>query len=163
VNDNGKISYSDAECKGEKKRIEILEHKVIAPSLKEQFNSDEKKLKVLYRGKTKGRNSRFLNVSIYEETDSYMIFYVEGYYNGPLNGRAEFRVLPNIGTVGNSFSTSDKGVSRGYGREGLASKEKTTATSDIITLQLWYYSPQNKASVMETKIIPYKKKWVNNN
>ena len=101
-------------------------------------------------------------MSIYEETETYMIFYVEGFYNGPSNGKAQFRVLPNISTTGNSFSTSDKGVSSGYGREAIASKEKETVVSDIITLQLWYYSPQNKASVIETKVIPYKKKWVKN-
>jgi hypothetical protein len=160
VDDNGKTSYSDTECKGDKNRIDILEHKINASSLKDKVNPDENKLKVLYTGKTTGRNSRFLKVSIYEETESYMIFFVEGYYNGPSNGKVEFRVMPNVHWGSQSFSTSEKGVSSGYARVGFRSTEKGSDVSDIITLQLWYYSPYNKASVLETKVIPYKKKWV---
>jgi len=162
IDNSGKTSYSDTECTGNNKYVNTIEQNANVVTFEGHVELDENKLKVLYTGKVTGRNSRFLRVSIYEETESYMIFYVEGFYNGPLNGRAEFRVLPNIGTVGNSFSTSAKGISSGYGREGLASKENVTAASDIITLQLWYYSPQNKASVIETKIIPYKKNWVKN-
>lgn len=162
IDNNANTSYSDKECTGKNKHVNTIDQNANVVIFEDHVELDDNKLKVLYTGKKTGRNSRFLRVSIYEETDSYMIFYVEGFYNGPSNGRAEFRVLPNIGTVGNSFSTSDKGVSSGYGREGIASKNNETSVSDIITLQLWYYSPQNKASVIETKVIPYKKKWVKN-
>jgi hypothetical protein len=159
VDDYGKTSYSDIECKGENMTVDVIEQEINVIPFKDHVDLDEKKFKVLYTGKTTGRSSRFLRVSIYEETDSYMIFYVEGYYNGPSNGKAEFRVIPNIHWSSSSYSTSDKGVSSGYARVGIGSAEKGTAVSDIITLQLWYYSPSNKASVLETKTIPYKKTW----
>ena len=160
VDSNGKTTYSDSECTGKNKHVKTIEQDANVVAFEDHVKLDENKLKILYTGNKTGLKSRFLRVSIYEETESYIIFYVEGYYNGPSNGKAEFRVLPNIHWGSNSFSTSDKGISSGYARVGLGSKEKGTAVSDIITLQLWYYSPQNKASVLETKVIPYKKKWV---
>lgn len=160
VGNNGEISYSNTECNGDIKRIDILEHKIKDTQLKDKDNPDENKLKTIYTGKATGKNSRFLKVSIYEETESYIIFYVEGYYNGPSKGKLDFRVIPNTKVGSRSFETSDKGVSSGYARAGFQSTEKGAELSDIITLQLWYYSPYNKASVLETKVIPYKKKWV---
>ncbi|MDH5613228.1 MAG: DUF4124 domain-containing protein [Gammaproteobacteria bacterium] len=163
VDGTGKTSFSDSECKGGDNHVDIVEQEINVVPFKDKVDLEENKLKVIYSGSTTGRNSRFLRVSIYEETESYMIFFVEAYYDGPSNGRAEFRVMPNIHWGAHSYSTSEKGVSSGYARVGMGSKEQETATSDIITLQLWYYSHNNKASVIETKVVPYKKTWVNDN
>ena len=107
VDNNGETSYSNTECKGDIKRIDVLEHNAKAAQLEDEVNPDEGKLKTLYTGKATGKNSRFLKVSIYEETESYIIFYVEGYYNGPSKGKLDFRVIPNTKVGSRSFETSD--------------------------------------------------------
>ncbi|MDH5409309.1 MAG: DUF4124 domain-containing protein [Gammaproteobacteria bacterium] len=160
VNSEGDTIFTDQKCANGKAVTPKTGQAINVIPFTERVKLEENNsMKVIYRGKTAGSTSRFLRVSIHEETDSYMIFFVEGYYNGPSNGRAEFRVTPNIHWSARSFSTSEKGRSSGYARVALGSKENDKAVSDIITLQLWYYSPQNKASVVETKVIPYKKTW----
>ena len=68
--------------------------------------------------------------------------------------------MPNIRWQARSFSTSDIGVSSGHARVQLGSEAKDGDVSDVITLQLWQYTPDNSPKVLDTKVIPYKKKWV---
>ena len=159
INKNGETSYSEKPCADDNQRVDIAEPNISIVTFKDKIELKENKLKVIYTGKNTGRKSRFVRVSIHEEEDSYMIFYVEGYYNGPPNGRAEFRVLPNIDWGAHSYSTSEKGFTSGYSRVGMGPQADSTGTSDIITLQLWYYSPSDKPTVLETIVIPYKKEW----
>lgn len=159
INKSGETSYSETACTGDNQRVDMTEQEISVTTFKDKIELEENKLKVIYTGKLSGKKSRFVRVSIYEEADSYMIFYVEAYYNGPSRGRAEFRVLPNIDWGARSYSTSEKGFSSGYSRIGMGPKAKKSGTSDIITLQLWYYSPSDNPTVLETIVVPYKKQW----
>jgi hypothetical protein len=44
----------------------------------------------------------------------------------------------------------------------LNSHAEDIVKSDIISLQLWHYSPANKASFLGTLAIPFKKTWYKN-
>ena len=160
VDSNGKTIFSDQKCSDENSKTQIINPIVNIAPFKDVINVKETTSKSIYTGSSVGRKSRFINVSIYEETDTYIIFEIEVYYSGPENGRGEFRVMPNIRWQARSFSTSDIGVSSGHARVQLGSEAKDGDVSDVITLQLWQYTPDNSPKVLDTKVIPYKKKWV---
>ncbi len=163
LDQQGRAIFSDQACTDASSLQGKVEPVVnVAP-----FKSDEKAAsgqqgdakRWLYRGSRVGGKTRFVSVSIYEETDDYMIFEVEGYYAGPPNGRAEFRVMPNIHWQARSFSLSERGLGKGYARVQLGSKAEGGDVSDVITLQLWQYVASKTQGVLETKVIPYKKIW----
>lgn len=163
VDVNGKVSFSDQECENGKAFVKKVEPIVnVIPS--EDASDVVKGPKTIYTGKAFGNETRFVKVQIHEETDSYIIFYVEGYFSGPKGAKAEFRVAPNIQWRANSFSTTDIGKSSGYARVGMNSKENDIAYSDVVRLSLWLYEPDDngklKARYLDTKVVPYKKKWV---
>lgn len=159
VDSHGKIEYSDQKCSEKNSEVQVVDPKVNVVPFKDVLEIQQTDSRSIYKGSRVGRKSRFLNVSIYEETDTYIIFKVDAYYSGPVNGRAEFRVMPNIHWQARSFSTSEIGVSSGFARVQLSSKAKDGDTSDVITLQLWQYTPGKSAKILETKVVPYKKTW----
>lgn len=159
VDASGKTVFSDNECAENSIKAKVIDPQVNVAAFKDIVGSDQPSNRPLYIGSRVGRKTRFLSVSIYEETDTYMIFKVEAYYSGPSNGRAEFRVMPNIHWAARSFSTSDVGVRSGYARVSLGSNAESGAVSDVITLQLWQYTTGESPKVLETKVVPYKKEW----
>lgn len=160
VDAGGAVSFSDQECDAGDTLVEIKESDINALPFGESIELDDSGLEVIYEGKRIGTESRFLRVSIYEETDTYIIFYVEGYYNKIHGGKAEFRVFPNTHWGARSYSTTEHGLVNGYARVGLGSKSEGSAESDIITLQLWEYKNGKTHGILETKIVPFKKKWI---
>lgn len=160
TNKNGDITYSDKECNSKAASREIVSGDLALRPFDTKIELEEIDLKTVYEGSRLGKESRFLRVSVYEETDSYMIFFVEGYYKKSYQGKAEFRVFPNIRWAVRSFSTTDEGVVSGYARVGLGSKSENEVDSDIITLQLWEYIDGKTHKILETRIIPFKKKWI---
>lgn len=155
TNEDGKITYTDQECSGgEAERITVTPN--ILPS---QIKLEETSAKVIYEGTKLGSRSRFIRVAIYEETDEYMIFEIVGYHGGSEGGKVDFRVLPNIPWRAQGFTTTERGLNKGYTRVSLNSKGVDGQKSDIISFQLWYYSPQGKSKFLNSKTIPYKKVW----
>ncbi len=159
VDSDGRTVFSDHKCSDDDSNVRVVQPRVNVAPFKDVLEGQEESSRVIYRGSRVGRKSRFLDVSIYEETESYIIFEVEVYYRGPAHGRGEYRVMPNIHWRARSFSTSDVGVSSGFARVELGSRAKDGDVSDVITLQLWQYIPGESPSVLETRVIPYKKRW----
>ncbi|MEC8429602.1 MAG: DUF4124 domain-containing protein [Pseudomonadota bacterium] len=160
TDDRGKTIFSDEPCSQDENAVRTVTPSVNVAPFEDRINTPPNRPRPLYRGSNVGRKTRFISVSIYEETDTYMIFEVEGYYNGPANGYAEYRVMPNIHWRARSFSSSTRGLSKGYARIELGSKAPETNISDVITLQLWQYTPGKSPRVLETQVVPFKKAWI---
>ena len=151
---NNNVHFSDQECTDG-----IVEEVTISPNVVVNDYKLEPADRVIYLGDTLGTKNRFIRVSIYEETDEYMIFEVIGYYAGPEGGKLDFRVNPNIPWRAQIFESTQTGINKGYARVQLNDKGVDGQVSDIISLSLWYYDPKGKAHYLNSKTIPYKKTW----
>ncbi|VAW54664.1 hypothetical protein MNBD_GAMMA05-1278 [hydrothermal vent metagenome] len=163
-NDNGTISFKDTECSSSESLINMQKEEIyILKTDNDATLSNEKKLKVLYEASKYGNTTRFVKVSVFEETDNYLILEVTGYFSGYPAGTMQFRVTPNIpwGYSGN-VETKKPGMITAYTRISLNSSAKDKEKSDILLLQLWHYSPKNKASRLNILTVPFKKTWYKN-
>jgi len=158
-NSNGQSTYSDQACDQDQKLIKTIEQNI--NSAPNNLPSDEqgKTLKTIYTGNINASGSRFLRVAIHEETDTHIIFYVEGFYNGSPRAKVQFRVIPNLSWNANFFESSKYGISKGYSRVALGLKANDTEESDILRLEIWQEIPGKPIKILEKKIIPYKKTW----
>lgn len=155
VGPDGRLNFTDQKCpdgNGSEIAVKVTN---IATRLK----LDKPIGKVIYEGSRIGIESRFIRVSIYEETDEYMIFEVVGYNGDTHGGKMDFRVNPNIPWGAQPFTTSERGLVKGFTRVSLNSRGVDGQMSDVINLNLWYYSPQNKAKFLGSITVPYKKTW----
>lgn len=161
---NGKSIFQDSECAVD--QILVKKDANVQPDNVATFSEIELGAlpdgqQVVYQGSLVGNETRYLRVSIFEQTEKYIIFEVEGYFSGQPAGQLEFRATPNIPWSSNGFVTAVKpGLIKDYSRIGLNSKSDAEVDSDIISLQLWHYSPEKKATFLGSKTIPFKKHWV---
>jgi hypothetical protein len=104
-----------------------------------------------------------VRVAVFEETDTYLTLEVTGYYSGTPRGKMQFRVVPDTrwAYTGDVHATR-RGYVTAYTRISLSSEAEDTETSDILSLQLWYYykeNSKNKANRLDMLTVPYKKEW----
>jgi len=156
---NGQSIYSDQKCNKSHKLIKTMDNNIGTTSNAISSDKEKTNRKTIYTGNINAAGSRFLHVSIHEETDTYMIFYIEGFYNGTQNSKVQFRVIPNLSWNANFFETSKYGTSKGYSRVALGSKAKDIEKSDILRLEIWQDTKGKPIKILEKKIIPYKKEW----
>ena len=162
-NDKGVISFKDTECLANESLVQLRKQESYAP-IKNIEGKPSKKLKVLYEVSKYGNKTRFVKVAIFEETDDYLMLEVTGYFSGYPAGTMQFRVTPNISWgYSGDVETKEPGIITAYTRISLSSDAKEVETSDILLLQLWHYSPNNKASRLNVLTVPFKKVWHKNN
>ncbi len=158
----GKTIFQDSECSSSEAFIEKFEN--IEAHNVGDFDSAgielDESLKVIYEGTRLGTETRFVRVSIAEETDEYLLLEVVGFFSGDPIGKMQFRAVPNMpwAYTGDVHATK-RGFVKAYTRISLKSSAENIEKSDIFSLQLWHYSPQNKASRLNVLTVPYKKTW----
>lgn len=163
-NDQGIITFKDSECLPNESLIKL--QKIENYAAEENIDvksSDDRKLKVLYETSKYGNATRFVKVAIFEESDNYLMLEVTGYFSGYPAGTMQFRVTPNVSwSYAGDVETKEPGMITAYTRISLSSDAKDMETSDILLLQLWHYSPANKASRINVLTVPFKKTWYKN-
>jgi|GEM_PF-1627251 len=155
--ERGKVVFKDEPCSSKESFVKQIEYK--EPVLQPE-EEQTPPLKVLYRGPTFGNETRFVRVSLVEETDEYVLLEVEGYFNGRPAGRMQFRSVPNMSwSYSGDVHTNKRGFVKAITRISLNSSAKAVEQSDILSLQLWHYSPENKATRFSMLSVPFKKTW----
>lgn len=159
---DGKTKFQDSECSSDetliKKTASVKVHNVI------NFDNSgielDPSLKTIFKGKKIGSQTRFVNIAIVDETDEYLLLEVVGYFSGSPRGKMQFRAVPNIKwSYSGEVHATDRGYVKAHTRISLNSSAKETEASDIFSLQLWHYSPENKATRVSMITVPFKKVW----
>ena len=158
----GKTIFQDTECSDDVTFVEKFVN-VEVHNVADFSNVDlelDNSLKVIYEGSKIGNETRFVKVSIAEETDEHLLIEVVGYFSGTPKGKMQFRAVPNIKwRYSGDIHATERGFIKAYTRISLNSSAKDTEESDIFSLQLWHYSLQNKATRLNMLTIPFKKTW----
>ena len=167
----GKTIFQDTECSPDETFIE----KFVSETFIEKFVNIEAEniadfnnagleldnsLKAIYEGSKIGNETRFVKVSIVEETDEYLILEVVGYFSGLPKGKMQFRAVPNTKwRYSGDVHATEQGFIKAYTRISLNPSANDTEESDIFSLQLWHYSSLNKATRLNMLTVPFKKTW----
>lgn len=158
----GNIVFKDSSCSSSENLINTITYELAQPPSSEDLKQNDK-LKVIYEGKKRGTDTRFVRIAIIEETSTYLMLEVTGYYSGIPHGKLQFRVVPNTSWA---YSGDVHATKRGYvtaiTRISLSSDAKDTEKSDILSLQLWHYYTKNsekKANRLSMLTVPFKKEW----
>ncbi len=158
----GKPIYQDTECSSSETFVEKFVN-VEAYNVADFNNSGielDGSLKTIFQGSIIGNQTRFVKVSIAEETDEYLLLEVVGYFSGSPKGKMQFRAVPNMGwAYTGDVHATERGFIKAYTRVSLKSSAEDIEESDIFSLQLWHYSPQNKATRLNMLTVPFKKTW----
>ena len=162
-NSSGAIIFKDSECLSSEQLVnKIAEEKIDTPAKTKIIRSNHTQ-EVIYNSTGRSNKTRYLKVSVFEEDFHYLIVEVTGYFSGRPRGTMEFRVTPNIPWASSGeVHATEKGEITAFSRLSLNSSADDIVKSDIISLQLWHYSPANKASFLGTLAIPFKKIWYKN-
>lgn len=160
---SGAINFKDSECSDSEQLVnKIAEEKTDTPAKTKVIRSKHAQ-EVIYNSTGRSKKTRYLKVSVFEEDFHYLIIEVTGYFNGRPRGTMEFRVAPNIPWASSGqVHATERGEVTAFTRLSLNSHAEDIVKSDIISLQLWHYSPANKASFLGTLAIPFKKTWYKN-
>jgi hypothetical protein len=160
--ESGLVSYKDTECSDNETFVEIIDdEKTEITTTQADNNISEPEQEVLYEDSSRSNKTRYLNVSIFEESYHYIILEVSGYFSGYPAGTMEFRVTPNVPwAYSGDVHATKNGKVTAYTRISLNSSAKEIEKSDILSLQLWHYSPRNKASFLGTLTVPFEKTWL---
>ena len=158
----GKTVFQDDECASGQTFVE----KFVAVEVHNVADFDhagielDSSLETIYSGSRIGNETRFVNVSIVDETNEYLLLEVVGFFSGTPSGKMQFRAVPNTQwAYSGDVHTSKRGFVKAYTRVSLGSAAEDTEHSDIFSLQLWHYSPENKATRMKMLTVPFKKTW----
>lgn len=158
----GRTIFKDTECSFTETLVEKfvnVEADKIADLDSTELDLDNS-LKTIYEGTKTGDKTRFVKISIVEETDEYMLLEVVGYFSGSPKGKMQFRAVPNMKwSYSGDVHATERGFIKAYTRISLNSSANDIEESDIFSLQLWHYSPQNKASRLNMLTVPFKKTW----
>ena len=159
--ESGLVSYKDAECSNNEIFVEIIDEAKTVITITKADNNTELKQEVLYEDRSRSNKTRYLNVSIFEESYHYIILEVSGYFSGYPAGTMEFRVTPNVPwSYSGDVHATKYGEVTAHTRISLNSSANEIEKSDILSLQLWHYSPRNKASFLGSLAVPFKKTWL---
>lgn len=158
----GNMVFKDSSCSNNENLINKITYKQTQPPSSEGLKQNDK-LKVIYQGKKRGTDTRFVRIAVVEETSTYLTLEVTGYFSGIPQGKLEFRVVPNTRwAYSGDVHATKRGFVTAFTRISLNSNAKDTEKSDILSLQLWHYYTKHtkkKSNRLSMLSIPFKKEW----